>query len=205
MSNIIIRPSWGLPEAEVTSREGYVNRREFVRTLGLGAVAIATTGATGAAACSNEAASRAMANVPEGPLDTIPSNATRDGYPASRNARFKVPERAVTDRITASSYNNFYEFDGSSKQVWPLTGAYEPFPWTIEVGGLVDKPLKLDVDELIRTMSLEERVYRFRCVEAWSMTIPWTGFPLAKLVERCKPLSTATHVRFVSAKRDDQM
>ncbi len=201
MSNVIIRPDWRVEEREATSRRAYVSRREFVKKLGVGAVALTA----GPIACGNEAASRASANRPDGPLDTIPKNATRTGYPAVQNATFRVPERELTDRIAASSYNNFYEFDGSSKKVWHLTGAYEPFPWTIDVVGLVEKPLKLDVDELIRSMSLEERIYRFRCVEAWSMTIPWTGFPLAKLIDRCKPLSTATHVRFVSAKRDDEM
>ncbi|MBT8400408.1 MAG: protein-methionine-sulfoxide reductase catalytic subunit MsrP [Rhodothermia bacterium] len=201
MSNIIIPPGWLVADRDATSRDTYVSRREFVRKLSLGAVALTAA----PMACGNQAASRASANRPDGPLDTIPSNATRTGYPAVRNATFRVPERVLTDRIAASSYNNFYEFDGSSKKVWHLTGAYEPFPWTIEVTGLVEKPLKLDVDELIRSMSLEERVYRFRCVEAWSMTIPWTGFPLAKLIDRCNPLSTATHVRFVSAKRDKQM
>lgn len=201
MSNIIIRPDWLIPERDATSRAAYVSRRQFVRKLGLGAVALTAA----PLACGNQATSRAKANRPDGPLDTIPKNATRTGYPAVRNATFRVPERELTDRIAASSYNNFYEFDGSSKKVWHLTGAYEPFPWTIEVAGLVEKPLKLDVDELIRSMDLEERVYRFRCVEAWSMTIPWTGFPLAKLIRRCSPLSTATHVRFVSAKRNDQM
>src|SRR5690606_10557685 len=68
----------------------------------------------------------------------------------------------------------------------------------IEVRGLVERPFSIDVDELIRTSQLEERIYRFRCVEAWAMTVPWTGFPLKSLIERAKPLSTATHVRFLS-------
>jgi sulfoxide reductase catalytic subunit YedY len=76
---------------------------------------------------------------------------------------------------------------------------------TIDVKGMVEKPFKLDVGELITSMDLEERVYRFRCVEAWAMTVPWTGFPLKKLIERCKPLSTATFVRFVSVNRPKQM
>ena len=202
MANIIIPPGWSIKESAATSRDTYLGRRQFLKRLGLGTVAVT---AVGPLACGSESASRAMQNGPDGPLDTIPANATRAGYPAARNASFEVPERSVTDRIAASSYNNFYEFDGSSKEVWHLTGAYKPFPWTIEVEGMVDKPLKFDVDGLIRSMDLEERLYRFRCVEAWSMTIPWTGFPLRKLIERCAPLSTATHVRFVSAKRDKQM
>jgi sulfoxide reductase catalytic subunit YedY len=116
-----------------------------------------------------------------------------------------VPERALTERTAAASYNNFYEFDPSSKTIWHLTEKYEPFPMTIEIDGLVEKPFTIGVEDLIKEFGLEERLYRFRCVEAWSMTIPWTGFPLAKLIERCKPLSKATHVSFVSLNRPKQM
>ncbi len=202
MSNIIIRPGWALKESESTSRSAYESRRRFIRQLGMGTIGVATATSF---ACVDGASSRSGGVILDGPLDTIPANAPRDGLPAARNPRYTVPERQTTDRIAASSYNNFYEFDGSSKRVWPLTGAYEPFPWTIQVDGLVEKPLTIGLSDLIRSMDLEERLYRFRCVEAWSMTIPWTGFPLHKLIDRCKPLSTATYVRFVSAKRDDQM
>jgi sulfoxide reductase catalytic subunit YedY len=143
--------------------------------------------------------------VPDGPLDTIPANAPRFGYPAPRNASFAVPERALTERIAASSYTNFYEFDGTSKEVWHLTADYKPYPWTIEVRGLVEKETTLDIENLIKQFGLEERIYRFRCVEAWSATIPWSGFPLRKLIDHCKPLSSATHVRFVSVNRKDEM
>jgi sulfoxide reductase catalytic subunit YedY len=102
-------------------------------------------------------------------------------------------------------YNNFYEFDDGSKEIWHLTDKYEPFPMTIEVDGLVEKKFTIGVEDLIREFGLEERVYRFRCVEAWSMTIPWIGFPLSKLIDRCKPLSKATYVAFVSVNRPKQM
>ena len=202
MSNIIIRPGWVLKESESTPKSAYLSRRRFMRRIGMGTIGLA---AVSPFACVDGAESRSGLAGLNGPLDTIPANAPREGYPASRNGRFVVPERATTERITASSYNNFYEFDGSSKRVWHLTGAYEPFPWTLEVTGLVENPMTLDLSDLIRSMDLEERLYRFRCVEAWSMTIPWTGFPLKKLIDRCKPLSTATYVRFVSAKREDEM
>ena len=201
-SNIIIRPGWALKESEATSRSAYQSRRRFLRRVGMGTIGLA---AVHPFACFDGASSHADALDPKGPLDTIPKNAPRDGLPALRNPLYTVPERQTTDRIVASSYNNFYEFDGSSKRVWHLTGAYEPFPWTLEIGGLVEKPMTLDLSDLIRSMDLEERLYRFRCVEAWSMTIPWTGFPLKKLIDRCKPLSSATHVSFVSAKRENQM
>ena len=195
MPHIILRPGWQGKESEVTPRDVYRNRREFIKKLGLGTVALATTG------CAQDV----HGDRPDSPLDTIPADAPREGYPAKRNERFKVTERAISDRMKASSYNNFYEFDGTDKKVWHLTGKYDPFPMTIEVGGLVEKKMRLDVGDLIRTMPLEERVYRFRCVEAWAMTVPWTGFALRKLIERCKPLSKATHVRFVSVNRPKQM
>ena len=145
---------------------------------------------------------------PDGPLDTIPADAPREGLPAPRAEQFTVEERPVTERLMASSYNNFYEFinQGDLKRVWPLTDAYKPFPWTIQVRGLIeDRRLDLDIVDLIRTMDLEERLYRFRCVEAWSMTIPWTGFPLKRLIELCKPSNEANYVKFTCIMRKNEL
>ena len=207
MAHIIIPPGWQLKENQVTTEAAYRNRRTFLKTLGLGAIGMMSS--TTALACAGDVqrSNAAAMPPPDGPLDTIPENAPREGYPAPRNTNFTVPERPVSDRLVSSSYNNFYEFinQGNLKRVWPLTGDYEPFPMTLEVKGLVEKEMKLDLSELIRSMELEERIYRFRCVEAWSITVPWTGFPLRKLIERCKPLSKATHVRFVSANVPKQM
>jgi methionine sulfoxide reductase catalytic subunit len=203
MSSIIIPPGWNDDERGVTDRDAYHARRSFIRKLGLGSIGAAILG--GATAFSLEDSARQP--LVRGPLDTIPLNAPREGYPAKKNTSFRVPERPVTDRIASASYNNFYEFinQGDLKRVWPLTDDYEPFPMTIQVKGRVEKKFRIDVSDLIRKMDLEERIYRFRCVEAWSMTIPWTGFPLRKLIELCRPTSKATHVRFVSAKKPGQM
>ena len=201
MANIILPPGWQGRERDVTSRTAHRNRRDFLRHLAAGTIAVAA--GSSAIACGKGVAM--ATGGPDGPLDTIPENAPRDGLPAPRNTLFKVPERTVSDRVSASSYNNFYEFDGSSKKVWHLTGDYNPFPMSIEVSGLVEKPVTFDVADLIRQIGVEERIYRFRCVEAWSMTIPWTGFALSKLIALCKPLSTATHVRFVSVVRKSEM
>ncbi|GIV59158.1 MAG: mononuclear molybdenum enzyme YedY [Rhodothermaceae bacterium] len=206
MAYLILPPGWQARERDVTDPAAYRNRRAFIRQLGLGGIALVAGPAL--PGCTSEPARRHVLPGPDGPLDTIPANAPRDGLPATRNPRFTVPERRITDRLAASSYNNFYEFKNNTadlKNVWPVTGAYEPFPMTLEVRGLVEKPLTLDVAGLIRRMPLEERLYRFRCVEAWSMTIPWTGFPLRKLIEQCRPLSKATHVRFVCLNRPEQM
>ena len=122
-----------------------------------------------------------------------------------RNPEF-VLDRPVTNEAAVLSYNNFYEFDGSDKQaVKNLVGKFTIHPWTVEVGGLVSKPKTFDLDDLLRTMPLEERLYRHRCVEAWSMAVPWTGFPLSALIKRVEPLPEAKFVRFISVKRDKEM
>ena len=205
MPNLILPPGWRGREQDVTDFSLYTNRRQFVRSLGLGSIGLLLMGS--APACSGAKVVPKDAPPPDGPLDAIPANAPREGLPAPRNAQFAVPERPMTDRILSASYNNFYEFkhQGNLKELWHLTGAYEPFPMTLKVKGLVEEELTLDIGDLIREMDLEERVYRFRCVEAWAITVPWTGFPLRKLIERCKPLSSATHVRFVSANVPSEM
>lgn len=200
MSHIHLPPGWQGREFDVTPESVYRNRRRFIKEMGLGTVGVAVFSI---GACTTDANGTGAAA--GGPLDTIPSDAPRDGLPAARNPAYEVPERSITQRLKASGYNNFYEFDGTSKEIWPLTTDYDPFPMTVSVGGIVAKKFRIDVSDLIREMELEERVYRFRCVEAWSMTVPWTGFPLKKLVERCKPLSKATHVRFVCANRPKEM
>ncbi|MBO6576842.1 MAG: protein-methionine-sulfoxide reductase catalytic subunit MsrP [Rhodothermales bacterium] len=199
MANIIIPPGWRIHDREATDRGGYTNRRQFMKNTGMAIAGLAV--APGCMARSKPSI------VPAGPLDTIPDDAPRAGLPAARNARYTVPERPLTDRVTASSYNNFYEFisTGDLKNVWPLVGDYDPFPETIKVRGMVEEDLDLNLSELIEEMDLEERLYRFRCVEAWSMTIPWTGFPLAKLIEKCRPTSRATHVAFISANKPQEM
>jgi sulfoxide reductase catalytic subunit YedY len=201
MASIHIKPDWHLPDSEATAADAYRSRRSFISTLGLGTIAIASATSLG---CVGDANGR-HGGIAAGPLDTIPKNAPRDGYPAVRSELYNVPERPLTDRIAASSYNNFYEFSGTSKEIWQLTDEYNPYPWTIEISGLVENKMTLDLATLIRQFGIEERLYRFRCVEAWSMTVPWSGFPLRKLVELAKPLSSATHLRFVSVARKNEM
>ncbi len=128
-----------------------------------------------------------------------------DLYPVKRNDKYKVPERGITPEDPVQTFNNYYEFSLSKGGVWKATGSYDTTPWTLEIVGLVDKPLRLDLDDLIRKNSLEERVYRFRCVEAWAMTVPWTGFSLADLLKQAQPKSSAKYVRFLSVSRPSQM
>src|SRR5262249_372837 len=124
-------------------------------------------------------------------------------YPAPRNPEFN-PGWKLTDAEVAGTYNNFYEFSTQKDRVHQLTGNFKILPWEIKIGGLVEKPLTLDVRDLIDKFGLEERVYRFRCVEAWAMIVPWTGFQLSKLIEMVMPKSEAKFIRFETFNRPDQ-
>lgn len=110
------------------------------------------------------------------------------------------PDRPLTPEPAATTYNNFYEF-GTSKDIWEQAQRMALRPWQVTLDGLVARKQVIDADQLIRMMPSEQRVYRHRCVEAWAMTVPWTGFPLAALVQRAAPLSAAKWVRFETAQQ----
>ena len=202
MTHVILPPSWRLSESEATPEQVYFDRRSFVKSLGVWAAA------AGLAACGTSTSGTGPGDggsgaEPAGPLDTIPDTPTADLYPAHENPEYRVGA-SLTDRRTAATFNNFYEFLPSKAAVWQHTGPFEARPWTLEIAGEVENPGVYDVAALERELGLEERIYRFRCVEAWAMVVPWTGFPLRKLVEKARPLSTARYVRFVSFDRPDQ-
>lgn len=198
MANIICPPDWQLPEREATPETVYWNRRSFVKTVG------ASIAAVGLGACGTGRDARAQdAGDPEGPLDTIPETPSADLYPPERNDRYGV-DAPLTEREVAATYNNFYEFLTDKEDVWRHTAPFEARPWTLEVTGEVENGGVFDVADLERELGLEERVYRFRCVEAWSMVVPWSGFPLRALIEKVQPLSSARYVRFVSFDRPEQ-
>ena len=113
-------------------------------------------------------------------------------------------DRPLTPSSVAATYNNYYEFTTDKERVAEVAAGFVTRPWRVEVSGLCARPQTFDVDALIRAMPMEERVYRFRCVEAWAMVVPWTGFPLAALLDRVEPNREARFVRFVSfPPRDD--
>jgi sulfoxide reductase catalytic subunit YedY len=127
------------------------------------------------------------------------------GEPPKRNPKFTL-DRPITEEWAATSYNNFYEFHPESKEaVKDNVGKFKISPWKIEVKGLVNKPQTLDVDDLLKTMPIEERLYRFRCVEAWSMAVPWVGFPMSELIKKLEPKPEAKYIRFVTAHRPAEM
>ena len=166
------RHGWELPASATTPESVFLNRRAAL----LGAGAMIGAGLLPRGAHAEE---------------TIK---TADLYPAKLNDAYKL-DRPVTPEKTNLTYNNFYEFSTDKRLD---ASALRIRPWTVTVGGLVEKEKVWDVDDLIRTIGVEERLYRHRCVEAWGMAIPWSGFPLRKLVELAKPASGAKYVRFES-------
>jgi sulfoxide reductase catalytic subunit YedY len=117
--------------------------------------------------------------------------------PAMRNPRY-APGRDITDEREATTFNNFYEF-GSHKTISRAAQRLPQRPWSVKVEGMVETPREFGIEDLLRFMPLEERVYRLRCVEAWSMVVPWTGFPLSALLDAVRPLASARYVVFETA------
>jgi sulfoxide reductase catalytic subunit YedY len=170
-----IRPrGWEIPESLATPEHLFWNRRAFVAAGG--AAALAFWAAPGAA--------QRVSDLPD---------PTQDLYPAKRNESF-VLDRPITDEKVNTNYNNFYEF-GTSKYIAKAAQALKLRPWTVKLDGMVEREQEIGIDDLIRKITLEERLYRHRCVEAWSMAIPWSGFSFARLVEMARPLSSAKYVR----------
>jgi sulfoxide reductase catalytic subunit YedY len=130
-----------------------------------------------------------------GAMTILPALAARAEVTA--NPAF-TPGRALTEEKYATTYNNYYEF-GESKNIWKDAQALKLRPWTIKLDGMMAKPRTIGIDDLLKEVSLEERIYRHRCVEAWAMTVPWTGFPLSQLLKIAEPLSSAKYVVFETA------
>jgi len=170
--NVIRRRGWELPERVATPEHLFFDRRAFLAA------------ASAALAAPTLASAQRATDLPD-PSANL--------YPAKRNDKF-VLDRPITDEAINTTYNNFYEF-GSSKTISHAAQALKIRPWTVKIDGMVEKPFDVGLDDLLSKMPLEERLYRHRCVEAWSMAIPWSGFPMAKLVELARPLSSAKYVR----------
>ena len=117
--------------------------------------------------------------------------------PVETNPAFAAVDRPIADQLLAGSYNNFYEF-GGNKSIWPQAQNLPTEDWKVEVTGLVKNPRTYDLDDLKKKFTLEERIYRFRCVEAWSMVLPWIGFPMKSLIAAVEPTSQAKFVQFTS-------
>lgn len=169
--NIIHRKGWEIPERDATPEHLFLNRRSLL------------TGAAAIGAGSMLAPGHALAQ----------ADPSAGLYPARRNETYTLDRPLMAEDVT-SRYNNFYEF-GSTKNIYGAAQRLETRPWTIKIDGLVEKEREIGIDDLLKSVQLEERLYRLRCVEAWSMTIPWTGFSMKQLVDLAKPTSAARYVR----------
>lgn len=181
------RRGWELPESAATPEAVFADRRRLLKGMAAGP-ALLSLGAL--AACGEEATADNTARQ----LAAAPADPSAHLYPAKGNPKFADAGRPLTDPMLATSYVNFYEF-GSHKNVSRPAQALPLRPWTVTIDGDVEAPMTLGIDELLAKMPLEERVYRHRCVEAWSMVVPWSGFALAELVKLARPLSSAKYLR----------
>ncbi len=161
---------WNLKESSITSESIFNSRRKIIKNLALGSLV-----------------------VPGASL--IPLTAYSSFYPPITNNFYKV-DRDLTKESLATTYTNFYEF-GSSKNIWRRAAKLKTDPWLLKIDGLVNKPLTIDINDLLKKIGgIEERVYRFRCVEAWSMTVPWAGFPVNKILSIVEPKNDAKFIKF---------
>ena len=176
--------------SEITPEQVYLNRRQVLRTLGIGAGALVAGGCR-----LGEGEDEYAPATSEGAA--APDSATEpDAAPPVEEGRTDELGKPLTSFEAITNYNNFYEFTTSKEGVARLAADFASRPWTVEVGGLVQQPRTFDLDDLIALADIEERIYRLRCVEAWSMVIPWQGIPLAALLEAVVPKSEARYVRF---------
>src|SRR6266498_1180050 len=167
---------------EITSYSQYLSRRAFLKAAGI------FTGSAILAACAPKSSSEA-----EGSSTPILTGQTDE---------FADPTTSFDD---VTHYNNYYEFSERKESVVPLSKDFKPKPWTVEVYGLVNKPKTYGIEDLLAKFTQEERIYRLRCVEGWSMVIPWTGFTLASLLKEVEPTSDAKFVRFETIMRHSEM
>jgi methionine sulfoxide reductase catalytic subunit len=169
--NIIKRKYWQISENEVTPKELFEKRRNFIK---LGAASIVSSGAI--------MELLAKEDLPKVSLDFIKDENTN-------NLKLNTFEQIT-------SHNNFYEFTTNQSAVKDIAHTLNTDNWTVTIDGLVENPMKVNLDDLVKMFTMEERIYRFRCVEGWSMVVPWNGFSLASLIKKVKPLSSAKYVKF---------
>ncbi len=177
------RPYPAIPSSEITSESVYLNRRQFMKL-----AAVAGGGAL-LAACSV---------TPAAPTETATAN------PEKSSGETDELGSPVNTFEEITNYNNYYEFSMDKAAVARLAKDFPTSPWQVEVGGLVHRPRVYDIEDL-RKFPQEERVYRLRCVEGWSMVIPWTGFPLHLLLKEVEPMTSAKYVRFFTKLDEEHM
>ena len=175
-----------IPSSEITPEEVYINRRKFMQAAGVTGLAALL------AACAPTTAPSAPSASNSSPTTAAGTSAPSTGSAAKKDET-GAPANSF-DEIT--NYNNYYEFTTSKEDVAPMAKDFKTSPWQVEVGGMVNKPVTFAIEDLMKKFPSEERIYRHRCVEGWSMVIPWMGFPLAKLLKEVEPTSSAKYVAF---------
>jgi sulfoxide reductase catalytic subunit YedY len=176
-----------IPSSEITSQANYLNRRKFMQ----GALAIGAA-AAGAKLIGGVAFPERSVSADGTKLDTVKSPLTTTG-------------EALTTFKDITSYNNYYEFGFDKGDPAQNAGKLRTRPWTVQVEGQVKQKKTFDIDTLLKLRPLEERVYRHRCVEAWSMVIPWVGYSLSEFIKQCEPLGNAKYVQFITVEQQDVM
>ena len=170
------KKGWELPDSAATNETVFRDRRRLIQAIAAGPI-LASGLLRGREAFAADDPSASL-------------------YPAKRNEKYAL-DRPLTDAKYSTTYNNFYEY-GTDKDIVQAAQQLKVRPWTIKIDGMVDKAMTVDIDDLLKKMPLEERLYRHRCVEAWSMAVPWTGFPLAALVDMAKPLGSAKYLQMTT-------
>lgn len=178
---LIKRPD-DIPPSEITSPELYLRRRDFIKTgIGIGASLILPGNAAFAAP------------KPSAPFST------------ARKSTYSTIDESLTDHHDVTRYNNYYEFGTGKADPSRHADALQTRPWTVSIEGLVKQPKTLGIDDILKVAPLEERIYRMRCVEGWSMVIPWVGLPLSALLKQVEPLGGAKYVEFITAVQPENM
>jgi len=181
---IKLKRGWEIPECLATPEHVFFNRRRFLAT------GAAIGAAVALAACDDKQEAQADAQASAAPAAADPSASL---YPFKRNETYKL-DRDITSPDWSTQYNNYYEFS-SGKRLAEEAQALPIRPWVLTIDGMVEKPIRIGIDDLMKKMPLEERLYRHRCVETWSMAVPWSGFALKELVKLAQPQAGAKYLR----------
>ena len=185
---MLIRKPDAIRPSEITPETVYLRRRECLRALGLGAISLA-------AGCDSHAAVDAAAAE-----ESIPGKALS----IAQRGKYTV-DGPLTRYKDATHYNNYYEFGVDKGQPAQTSGGFHPHPWKVEVAGHAEVTGQIPLEDLLKPHPLEERVYRMRCVEGWSMVLPWVGIPLGDVLKRFKPTAAAKYVAFTTVNRPSEM
>jgi sulfoxide reductase catalytic subunit YedY len=177
-----VKKAPGIKSSEITDKKLYINRRQFIA----GSTALVASGLLNPR------------------LHKELQEKSKEKLKVAKQGEYTVSEK-VTSYEEATSYTNFYEFSTGKRSVKELSQSFRTRPWVLSVEGHVKEPKSFDIEELIHMFPLEERVYRWRCVEAWSMVIPWIGYPLADFIKKCEPTSKAEFVEFTTLYDPEQM